>query len=949
MPSSPEIVIVTPDGSTSSEIERIESLIAEFHEQQVQGTAPSVEEFLSLHPDVAEKLRGRLSASQEVSEATVEWDDSKTPSQDVSDVTHDHDSASSPVESIRRESAVGEKVGGYRLIRELGRGGMGIVYEGEHVETRRRVAIKLLSTSLQRTDVTVERFLKEASLAASLSHPRSTFVYEAGRDGDQFYTVMELMPGENLGDLVKQRGKLPVAQAVDYILDALDGLEAAHAVGIVHRDVKPSNCFLTEDGHVKIGDFGLSKSLVADSQLTMTGMFLGTPQFAAPEQIRHQDVDERTDIFALAVSLYYLIAGRAPFSGNPAAVIAQIVADKPRSLKSVCPTAPSGLSKVIDRAMQKDPNRRFPTMASFREALLPFSSRSSFSGIGRRVAAFAFDILLTTATGLVAALFLEWLFPNLKLDEMLNGSPTPFVQLAVMVLYFAICEGFLERTIGKWLFGLRVRSVTGERPGIVRATTRALVLPGVTFAMVSVYREAYFPSRSTQNFLQPELQSVLLTSAFYILECAAAGLVCITMRQKNGYRGLHDLLSSSCVIQPATSRIQRVDFELPRTVSVAAADTPTSIGPYRIVGQLGERTQASASYTVYDAIDDSLERAVWIYASPNKSVLNVPEQRASVARPTRTHWLQSGEEDGLHWFAVEAVSGTPLSQHESLPWSMGRKVVADTARELAAGDGDGSLPPDVSADHLWLEADGSVKLIDLPWWHSKDRSESGACGLMRRVIAKYCRGREASGGALDLALQTRFGNQCNIGELAAEACSAAESPSRIRWDDRLSVTMVMLPTEFMIALMLATAAGIASGVFFPGPFWLRYVAAALVPLTFVWISSVVFYEGGLAFRLCNFEVRRLDGQRPAAVRRMWRNSLAYLPIICGQTAFGTWIGYPYSSSFGDSVEQLGYQLWLVMLTIIFGALIALIGALSSVMSPRRGIQDLLAGTYLVRK
>ena len=186
-----------------------------------------------------------------------------------------------------------------------------------------------------RDSQTVERFLKEASLAASLSHPRSTYVYEAGRDGEHFYTVMELMPGRTLNDLVKENGPLPITDAVDFTLDAVDGLEAAHAAGIVHRDVKPSNCFLTEDSRVKIGDFGLSKSLVSDSSLTMTGMFLGTPQFAAPEQIRHQPIDERTDIYALATSLYYLVAGKPPFVGGAAAVLAQIVADDPAPLKTV--------------------------------------------------------------------------------------------------------------------------------------------------------------------------------------------------------------------------------------------------------------------------------------------------------------------------------------------------------------------------------------------------------------------------------------------------------------------------------------------------------------------------------------------------------------------------------------------------------------------------------------
>src|SRR5262249_35852936 len=153
----------------------------------------------------------------------------------------------------------------------------------------------------------------------------------------QLYITMELMPGRTLNDVSKEEGQLPVPRAIDYILDVIDGLEAAHAAGVIHRDVKPSNCFLDGEGRAKGGDYGLAKSLLGDASLTRSGTFMGTPLFAAPEQLRGAKVDERTDIYAVGATLFYLIAGRAPFTGDAAAIIAQVASDTAPSLRSFCP------------------------------------------------------------------------------------------------------------------------------------------------------------------------------------------------------------------------------------------------------------------------------------------------------------------------------------------------------------------------------------------------------------------------------------------------------------------------------------------------------------------------------------------------------------------------------------------------------------------------------------
>src|SRR5262249_18062046 len=165
----------------------------------------------------------------------------------------------------------------------------------------------------------VERFRQEGRLASMIAHPRCVFVLAADEEAGRPYIVMELMPGSTIRDLVDQQGPLPVEQAVTKILDVIEGLQAAHRLGVIHRDVKPSNCFLEAEGRIKIGDFGLAKSLLKDAHLTRTGKFLGTPLFASPEQIRGEHVDQQTDVYSVAATLYYVLTGRAPFQGGDAA------------------------------------------------------------------------------------------------------------------------------------------------------------------------------------------------------------------------------------------------------------------------------------------------------------------------------------------------------------------------------------------------------------------------------------------------------------------------------------------------------------------------------------------------------------------------------------------------------------------------------------------------------
>ena len=253
---------------------------------------------------------------------------------------------------------------------------------------------------------------------------------------------------------------------------------------------KPSNCFLDADGRVKVGDFGLSKSLVAESDLTRTGTFLGTPQFAAPEQFRRTEVDHRTDEFAVGATLYYLLSGKAPFIGDAAAVIAQIVADDPPPIQQSNPDVPQSLSRIIARSMRKDPKERYRDVHEFRQALMPYSSQgTSIADVGRRVAALLIDstlLSIVVAVGSALIAVLATLGP-----EMMIGLQGGMFAMAAWIPYFAISEGVFGCSLAKYWLGLRVVDSFGETPGILRATIRALILPGLSWVTIDMLHYRY--------------------------------------------------------------------------------------------------------------------------------------------------------------------------------------------------------------------------------------------------------------------------------------------------------------------------------------------------------------------------------------------------------------------------------------------------------------------------
>lgn len=271
----------------------------------------------------------------------------------------------------------------YRLLRRIGEGGMGTVYEAQHVVLGRRFAVKFLQSDLSQNESALARFRREAEAAGSLENEHIAAVVDFDRASDGSpYLVMEYLVGESLGRLLQREGPLPPVRAVGALLQVCRGLEIAHAAGIIHRDLKPDNLFLVRrtDGSdlIKILDFGVAKlQRDGDGATTRTGATLGTPFYMAPEQARgERQVDQRLDIYALGVILYELLSGQKPHPGdNYNAILAHILNQEPRSLAALCPHLPPKLVAIVHRAMAFDPGDRPPSVAALGRELAAFGGR----------------------------------------------------------------------------------------------------------------------------------------------------------------------------------------------------------------------------------------------------------------------------------------------------------------------------------------------------------------------------------------------------------------------------------------------------------------------------------------------------------------------------------------------------------------------------------------------
>ena len=308
---------------------------------------------------------GRHSASKISSEHLAE---STTPPSDGRiEFQHSMDG----MQSRRQDARIGQRFGKYRVESVIGKGGMGLVYEGEDTVLNRRVAIKFLPESLTLNPRAIERFVTEAQVAGRLNHPNIIAIYDIGQENEHFYIVMELLNPASASNFVKEKGPLHYGEACKIASDCCSALHAAHQAGLVHRDIKPDNILCSPMGTTKLVDFGLVKDVHFDEgSLTQTGVVAGTPLYMSPEQASDGEIDRRSDIYSLGATFYTLLTGKPPFSGEaaPQIMFKHVTAPTPDP-RSVVPDIPESVVQILRRAMEKSPSDRYQTAEEMRQAL----------------------------------------------------------------------------------------------------------------------------------------------------------------------------------------------------------------------------------------------------------------------------------------------------------------------------------------------------------------------------------------------------------------------------------------------------------------------------------------------------------------------------------------------------------------------------------------------------
>ena len=352
------------------------------------------------------------------------------------------DQATSNIEVVAEKTHT--LAGRYVLLERIASGGMATVWSARDDVLARAVAVKLLHHHLARDEQFVHRFKREALAAARLAHPNIVSIYDSGsqpndREQDHFI-VMEYCGGGTLAKLLQDSGAVAPDHAVALTTTVLDALAYAHRAGIIHRDIKPANVLMSEDGTVKVGDFGIAKAAFAGSDLTTTGSILGTVTYLAPEQLEGMEPDARSDIYSVGVLLYELLSGRPPFVGeNQLATALKHQRETPPPLRSLRAGIPRGLESIVARALEKDPDRRFASAAEMRSALERQASTPATQVFGAPPVRASEDleeaaartgpgvrwlapVLALIALGLALVLGLPWLIDNRVTGDTPQGQ-----------------------------------------------------------------------------------------------------------------------------------------------------------------------------------------------------------------------------------------------------------------------------------------------------------------------------------------------------------------------------------------------------------------------------------------------------------------------------------------------------------------------------------------------
>ena len=575
---------------------------------------------------------------------------------------------------------------------------MGEVYEAEQLETGRRLALKVLRDTL-RGDEDRARFLREGQLAASISHAHTVYIFGSEEVGGTPAITMELLSGGTLKDRVTAEGPMRPSAAVSAVLDIIGGLDAAQAGGILHRDVKPSNCFVDADGDVKVGDFGLSISTLTRDvrhELGTTG-FAGTPQFAAPEQLRGEALDVRADIYAVGATLYYLLTGRPPLDApDYRALVSKVVSEKPLSPRVLRRDIPRGLAAVVLRCLAKAAAGRPQSYAELADLLRPYlSARDVPAPLGARLIAWIADSAIVSV--------LVWLLVSSAwtLGVTLESAAL-LLRLSAWswlasVIYYLVLEGGWGASLGKRLMGLRVTSPTPSE-----SNARWWLCLGLRTAVFHVPTVIYFMGAARG----PTVSGLVYTALSLLLTI----LLFSTARRGNGWTGVHELLSRTRVVQRNVMPVASAAPKASPADLVPALSSLRRVGPYAVHTIVGE----TGGGRLFVGVDPILRRHVWIHEVP-PGTPPVDATRRDVARAGRLYWLAGRRSPTENWDAFEAPGGGPLlSVPSTSDWREVHRSLSSLTIELDASVREEmNIRPTLA--HVWKRPDGHLVLLDFPW------------------------------------------------------------------------------------------------------------------------------------------------------------------------------------------------------------------------------------------
>jgi eukaryotic-like serine/threonine-protein kinase len=825
--------------------------------------------------------------------------------------------------NVKPRFGPGDALGPYRIHRLLGRGAMGEVYDAQHREIGRRVALKVLNEGFD-SDEDRARFLDEGRSAAKIRHPNSVCVFGAEVIDHTPVIVMELLGGGTLKRLVQQRGALPPAEAVDAMLQVIAGLQAAETANVLHKDLKPSNCFVDQDGRtVKVGDFGLSIPLHSRPGAgSDTVYFEGTPEFAAPEHLRGETLDVRADVYSVGATLFFLLTGHAPFEyadGDEAdesndAFCRRVEQEPVPSARAVNPAVPRGLDAIVAQCLGKHAWSR-PTYALLATSLAPFRSITTApASIARRFGASAIDVAIV--------LLLAGFVAPILLFSHLVTSPVAIFALAIAIPaipYRMVLEGAWGATVGLLATRLRVVRPGAGPPGFFRALVRELVASLPFAACLVLVALASHREVLTQSF------RFTLAGVFVLGQVLLYALA----RRTNGLASLQDLFTGTRVITraPALARAQPSASSGPsQTDPERPSDERRRIGPYEVLRPLGP-TDAGQLYVGLDA---HLARRVWIHEPTNGATGKFAVDPSGYRR-ARLPWF-NGRTGPDAFDAYELQDGEPLLDRTTpLPVADVCRAMRDLADQIAIELATGGLVSPLGLDRLWVTDDHRVRLLDF-----RPPMRTGAPPVFtlaepvttrtaqRFLHAAALRAIDPPSAAVSSARLLPFWASDAFDRLArGEFLTLPDVVTTFRRldDEPDRVASALRAAGVVVNAIVSYAGFVLFRNLFPHASPSTRVAAAVVLCMTLAVFWAALLRGGFWLTVFRIGVARRDG-RPvsrtrAAIRALCGYGLAALP-------------------FAHIVPAQGLLI-----------LVVLAGMLWTVIRPARGPQDWLLNTYLV--